>query len=361
MLSAAAPTSNAHARQPNAAPTCPTKFLPVFTTIGTGFNAPAAWATSIIVRVVDDCGNAINNGSVIVSFTDGDPPINLISTGSGKWAGTWVPQHNAAEFTVRADAQASPLSGSVAVTGQVSSNPTVPVVTAGGVVSSGDFASAPALGLLVSIFGSGLADAPVSGTLPLLSQLGSTSVLLSGGEVLPLLYVSDSVINVMIPYDAAVNTTHQLYVQRGNAISVPVTTAIFSASPTILSANGSGSGQGHVYVIGAGGVETLADQNAPATAGDPVVIYCVGLGAVSPSIDAGAITPPAYLNAVAPVTVTFGNQTVAAGFAGLTPGLAGLYQVNVSPAGSDAGQSGPGDDLGGEERAAPSSIYMAIK
>jgi uncharacterized protein (TIGR03437 family) len=272
-----------------------------------------------------------------------------------------VPQHNTNSFTVRADAQALPLTGSVAVTGQVSSNPTVPVVSAGGVVSSGDFASAPALGLLVSIFGSGLADAPVSSTLPLLSQLGSTSVLLSGGEVLPLLYASDGLINVMIPYDAAVNTAHQLYVQRGNAISVPVTTAIFSASPTILSANGSGSGQGHVYVIGAGGVETQANQNTPATAGNPVVIYCVGLGAVTPTIDAGAITPAALLSANAPVTVTFGNQTVAAGFAGLTPGLAGLYQVNVTvpPGVTPSNQAPVTISVGGKSSAG--SIFMAVK
>ena len=68
----------AHARPAAAAPALkavPTsKLLPVFTTIGTGFNAPAAWPTPIVIDVVDDCGNAFNTGSVIVSFTDGDPP-----------------------------------------------------------------------------------------------------------------------------------------------------------------------------------------------------------------------------------------------------------------------------------------------
>jgi len=67
---------------------------------------------------------------------------------------------------VRADAQALPLTGSVQVTGQALPNPTMPVMTLGGVVNSVDFASAPALGLPVSIFGSGLADAPNSAGLP---------------------------------------------------------------------------------------------------------------------------------------------------------------------------------------------------
>jgi hypothetical protein len=84
-----------------------TKLLPVFTTIGTGFSTPAAWPTPIVIDVVDDCGNAFNAGSVIVSFTDGDAPINLLSTGNGNWGGTWVPQNNTAGLVVRADARAS--------------------------------------------------------------------------------------------------------------------------------------------------------------------------------------------------------------------------------------------------------------
>ena len=363
VLSATAGTG--HARPlTTAAPACTSNnLLPVFTTIGTGFSAPAAWPTPIVVDVVDNCGNAFNTGSVIVSFTDGDPPINLLSTGSGNWAGTWVPQTNAAGVAVRADAQALPLTGSVQVTGAALANPAVPAVSAGGVVSSGDFASAPAVGLLVSIFGSGLADSPVSAGLPLPPQLGSSSVYLSGSSApLPLLYAAGEIINVQIPYSAVVNSTQQLVVQRGNAISVPVPIAVFTASPSILSANGTGSGQGHVYVIGAGGIETQANQNAPATAGNPVVIYCVGLGAVSPALSAGAITPGSPLsNVTAPVTVTFGTQTVTAAFAGLTPGLAGLYQVNLNvPPGVTPGNQVPVTiSVGG--KSSSGAIYMAVK
>ena len=363
VLSATAGTAHARPADTAAPTTCtPSKLLPVFTTIGTGFNAPAAWPTPMVVDVVDDCGNAFNTGSVIVSFTDGDPPINLISTGNGNWGGTWVPQNNTAGLAVRADAQALPLTGSVQVTGAALSNPSVPAVSAGGVVSSADYASAPAVGLLVSIFGTGLADAPVSAGLPLPPSLGSTSVVLSGSSTpLPLLYAAGSIINVQIPYDAAVNSTQQLVVQRGNAVSVPVPIAVFTASPSILSTNATGSGQGHVYVIGAGGIETLAGPNAPATAGNPVVIYCVGLGAVTPSMQRGAVASGTTLStANAPVTVTFGNQTVTAGFAGLTPGLAGLYQVNVNvPPGVTPGNQVPVTiSVGG--KSSSSSIYMAV-
>ncbi len=187
-------------------------------------------------------------------------------------------------------------------------------------------------------------------------------MVLSGSSTpLPLLYAANNIINVQIPYDAAVNSTQQLVVQHGNAISVPVQIAVFTASPSILSANGTGSGQGHVYVIGSGGVETQANANNPATAGNPVVIYCVGLGAVTPPVSAGSIVPyTPLLNATAPVTVTFGTQTVTAAFAGLTPGLAGLYQVNVNvPAGVTPGNQVPVTiSVGG--KSSSSTIYMAI-
>jgi hypothetical protein len=124
---------------------------------------------------------------------------------------------------------------SLQVSGQVVSNPKVPVVAPGALVSSADFASAPALGLLVSIFGSALADGSAGDSgLPLPPQLGSTSVVLAG-RTLPLSYVSDTRGNVAIPYDVPVNTTQQLVVLRGNAVSAPVPLAMFASEPSILS------------------------------------------------------------------------------------------------------------------------------
>jgi uncharacterized protein (TIGR03437 family) len=365
VISATAGTASARpgAVAPKTTATCTaSKLLPVFTTIGTGFNTPAAWPTPIVVQVVDDCGNAFNAGSVIVSFSDGDPPISLLSIGIGNWAGTWVPEHSATGFSARADAQQLPLSGSVAVTGQVSSNPNVPIVETGGIVSSGDYASSPALGLLVSIFGTGMADQPAKAkTLPLPTQLGTTGVALSSGALLPLLYVSNQQINVLIPYEVAVNTTQQLVVLRDNAVSVPVSTAVFNSSPAILATAGNGVGQGHIYVVNSG-MLTLADQNAPATAGDVLTIYCVGLGPVTPSVTSGAAAPDSPLSyTAAPVTVTIGGQVAPPpSFAGVTPGFAGLYQIDVAvPAGVTPGNQVP-VTISVAGKSGPGNIYMAI-
>ncbi len=345
LLLVISPTAIAHARETTTtAPTCtPNQLLPQFTSIGSGFSTPIAWPESIAVEVVDNCGDLISGGKVTISFSNGDAPIPLTNTGNGTWSGTWIPVNVSPGLTVRADATDAQLTGSTSVSAQVVANPGVPVVSPGGVVSSIDFSSSPSLGQIISIFGSNLADTQISGPAPLTAQLGNTSVTLSNGESLPLYFVDSGLINVLIPYDVPLNTGLQLVVAHGTAVSVPVSIAVFAAAPVIISENGSGLGQGDVFVIGQGGVETLADQNNPATAGNPVVIYCAGLGAVNPGIAGGTITPGSPLQyANATVTVTFGNVTVPAAFAGLTPGEVGLYQINATiPAGVPTGNQVP--------------------
>ncbi len=349
-----------------ATPGCtPTKLIPLLTSISSGFTAEAGWPVPVIAQVQDDCGNPLTTGSVTASFTNGDAPLALLTIGGGTWSATWVPGRTYPGSTVRVDAQnfQGSLSGSAQVAVQIGSNPNVPEISAGGIVSSADFASSPAVGLLVSIFGSGLADSAQSNaSLPLPDQLGSTSAFLSSGEQLPLLYVSDNVINVLIPYDAVTLTAQQVVVQHGDALSVPLPIAIFNQSPSILSADGSGSGQGHIYVIGAGGVETQANATTPAHTGEPLVIYCVGLGPVTPLLSGGAAAPYSPLAAAnAAVAVTFGGQIATPVFAGLTPGLAGLYQINVTlPTGITPGNQVPVMISAGAA-ISTSAIFMAIQ
>jgi uncharacterized protein (TIGR03437 family) len=344
VVSPTATASPAVPEFPAASATCTaTKLLPVITTIVAGFNTPAAWPNAVIVQVVDDCGNTVNSGSVVVTFSNGDPPLSLISTGAGQWSGTWVPGYSTATFTVRADATHSPLVGSVQVSGQVAKNAAVPIVTPGGVVSTGDFSTGPALGLTVGIFGSGFGDTPAQpSTLPLPHQVGSTIVLL-GAETLPLLYVSDGFIAAVIPYDLQPNATQQLIVLHGNAYSVPVSIGMFDAAPVVLATSGTGVGQGHVYKYDAQGNATLSDANAPATAGDAIVIYTIGLGPVSPPVtagDASPLSPPSTVPGT--VSVTIGGVSTPAAFAGLTPTAVGLYQVNAAvPAGIAPGPKVP--------------------
>lgn len=349
------------AERPRATSCTPSKLLPVFTSIVSGFTTPVAWPTAIVVQVLDDCTNLINAGSVTVSFSDGDPPLALLAIGNGNWTGTWVPANNVmSAFEVRADAQSQQLSGSKQISGEAASNPNVPIVSA--VVSSGDYTSSPAQGLLVSIFGSALADGKAGASgLPLLDQLGSTSVGVSGMQ-LPLLYVSAGQINVLIPYNLALNASHQLLVLRGSASSVPAPITIFDSEPAILAIDGGGSGQGVIFKVDAQGNSLLANAANQATAGDVLVMYCVGLGAVSPAVTAGDAAPgnPAS-KATESVSVAIGGQAAIVRFAGLSPGSAGLYQVNVTvPSGITPGAQVP-VTVSVAGKSSSGAIYMAIK
>jgi uncharacterized protein (TIGR03437 family) len=61
-----------------------------------------------------------------------------------------------------------------------------------------------------------------------------------------------------------------------------------------------------------------------------VLIYCTGLGAVSPTLLSGTATPNSgtLYNASLP-SVTIGGSNAVVSFAGLAPSFVGLYQINA--------------------------------
>jgi uncharacterized protein (TIGR03437 family) len=77
----------------------------------------------------------------------------------------------------------------------------------------------------------------------------------------------------------------------------------------------------------------LLTADAPAHAGDTVVVYITGLGRTSPNPAVGEI--PSYaanMLAIASLKVTLDGTAVDPSlikYAGLTPGSAGLYQINI--------------------------------
>jgi uncharacterized protein (TIGR03437 family) len=98
----------------------------------------------------------------------------------------------------------------------------------------------------------------------------------------------------------------------------------------VFTTNSSGTGQGEIYTITASGAQILAGASTPAKAGNNVVVYCSGLGAVNPPLTAGTATPLTFLtNTVGTLTATIGGVSAPVTFAGMTPGSTGLYQVNL--------------------------------
>jgi uncharacterized protein (TIGR03437 family) len=343
------------APRPHAAGCTPGKLLPVFTLLGTGFTAAVAWPTAIEVTVVDDCGIPLVSGSVTTSFTSGDPALALDSLGDGRWTGTWNATHAASGVTITAQAQevTPALTGSSSIGGTLQPNTGAPAVSSGGVVSAANFTANQPLapGSFGAIFGSNLsAGLNVSAQLPLSLELGNTSVVLAG-EQLPLLFTSGNQINVVLPYDVPVNTTQQILVQNGSAISIPQAVVIAPAQPAVFTQNGFGTGAALISVYQSDG--TALPNNSAVTAGDVIVLYCSGLGAVNPPVAAGSQAPSSPLSyTVNPATVTIGQMSAPVLFSGLAPSFAQLYQVNVQiPAGLPSGSAVLTVSVGGQQSA----------
>ncbi len=324
----------------------PTRLIPLLTLIGANFSSPTAWPTPIEARIIDDCGAAFLNGTVSTSFSNGDPPLVLASQRNGRWSATWTPRNARAAgviVTLRATDPSTGVAGQVAVTGGAPENADVPVLSSGGVVGSASYNVDPSPGTLVSVFGSALARGISSAErLPLETRLLDTSVVL-GGRALPLVFSSGGQINALIPYNLPPNTVAQMIVRRGNAISTPEPVAISDSQPAVFTLDLSGNGQGHIYRATAAGEQILASAGSAVTAGDVIVIYCAGLGAVDPPVAAGVAVPDAFLTrTVNKVTVTIGGLEAEAPFSGLTPNFTGLYQVNaIMPPGVAAGAAVP--------------------
>jgi uncharacterized protein (TIGR03437 family) len=216
-----------------------------------------------------------------------------------------------------------------------------PQVSTGGVLNAASYAlqTPVAPGTLVSIFGSNFTDSTsvlVATSFPWPTQLGGASVTI-GGQPVPIYVVTAGQINAMLPYSLAVNTSLPLVVTRGNAVSAPEPVSLISSQPGVFTQAANGQGIGVVVIAHADGSWVEVGGANSAKAGDTLVIYCTGLGDVSPRVIAGLPVPPSPLsNTIDPVTLTIGGKNVPIFFAGPTPGFTGLYQVNATVPGGIA-------------------------
>jgi uncharacterized protein (TIGR03437 family) len=324
----------------------PTQLLPMLTSLGAGFDVPSAVPVSVQAQIIDDCGAPLTSGVAQATFAPDGTSTVLLPVGAGLWAGAWLPHNTAGgPAAVSINAQSSSgLQGAVTVTGNLDTNPTAPIINSGGVVSAASFSpTIVAPGEFISIFGSNLGPAtPAEAQPPYPAALGGVQVLL-GGQPLPLQVVSSGQINALVPYGTAVNGTQQVVVVQAGAYSMPEDVVVATAQPAVFTQSQTGQGPGAIVVVKADGTQFLNTSSQPAGAGDALVIYCEGLGAVSPAVADGVGPPSLPLSwTVAPVTVTVGGQPAQVLFSGLAPGYAGLYQVNVVvPSGVSSGSNAP--------------------
>lgn len=205
---------------------------------------------------------------------------------------------------------------------------TAPSILPGGVVDSAGFPAAPypiSGGAAVSVFGNypGVTTQQAQ-NFPLPTALSGARVTFNGIPA-PMYYVRSDIINVVAPF-AIPQPTVRVAVTLQDQTSAVETVNTASSSPAIFLIDTAGNvAARHAFRLL--DIVTPAD---PAQRGELVAMYVTGLGPTSPpSFDAIATRSDVYSFTVAQPVVTIAGINAQVQFSGLTPGVSGLYQINV--------------------------------
>ena len=211
-----------------------------------------------------------------------------------------------------------------------------PWITPGCVVNAANYLGGRVSpGEIVTISGRGIGPpepAPLSMTEErrLTTTLAGTRVLFNGIAA-PLLYVSASQINAIVPYAVAETSTADVEVEyqgvRSNVVTMPVT----PSRPGLFTLDG--SGRGHVAALNQDG--SMNSASNPAERGSVLVLYATGEGLTTPLAEDGSVLGSAPPKPTLPVEVTICCYLASEWLApviyagGASDSVAGLFQVNA--------------------------------
>ena len=289
--------------------------------VQTSAGSIASTGSVTVTATVTSSGGATPTGTV--TFTAGSQQIGtaiLSGTGSSASARITISATHlevgannimaqyAGDFAVKA------ASGAIGVTVTAAASTAAPAIQR--VANGASFGQTFAPGMVLTIFGSNLADATwIASSVPLPVHISGVTVTI-GTVSAPLYYASPGQLNVQIPYETPVNQPAVLTVNN-NGRTATTTLTVASAAPGVFTdAKGAIAG---AATAARGGVATL---------------YLTGAGAVSPAISTGAAPAAGTLVALLPVpvqtrTVSVGGVAAAIEFAGIPTGLVGVTQINL--------------------------------
>lgn len=211
-----------------------------------------------------------------------------------------------------------------------------------GVVNAADYSTEFAPGMIFSIFGRNLGQSDIFAPgVPLPTTLGGVGVRVYDGSNAfdaPVYFVSPGQINAQLPFEIA-GPTVQVEVRNRLGAFRTGNIAVAAGAPRLFTKTSDGAGE--AFLIRSD--YTLVSPALPVASGEIVFTYVNALGAVKPpklsGFPAGDGDKLGPLNqTVAPVSITVGGQDARVSFAGLAPGLVGVYQVNFEvPSGLAAG------------------------
>ncbi len=203
-----------------------------------------------------------------------------------------------------------------------------PVVNANGVVNTASYQATIAPNSLVSIFGRNMGSEQAASSLPLPGSLGGTCVTLNNSPI-PLLLSSPGQVNFQMPPTIAAGR-YQLVVRNLNrqTASNPVQITVARYAPAVFTDQSA-----RALVFDERGAQITPEN--PAKRDRPIVMYAAGLGATTGGrVNPGEASPAEPLAVTGPLKVYFGDKRyvqaeVIVDWSGLTPGLVGVYQLNL--------------------------------
>jgi uncharacterized protein (TIGR03437 family) len=215
--------------------------------------------------------------------------------------------------------------------GQTSPTSAAVSYTAAGVVNSAsDAPDALAPNTIATVYGTGLSYVtssafgvmPTSGIMP--TELAGVRVYMNA-TLVPLYYVSPTQINFLVPTE--LQTGDMDFFTTHDGLAGPhLTITLHDAAPGLYS-----WGAGMIASTHADG--SIITKDHPAHPGETVVLYGTGLGKTEPELQTGLISMvAAQIRLLSELSVSVAGVPVdnkSIQYAGITPGLPGLYQVNL--------------------------------
>jgi uncharacterized protein (TIGR03437 family) len=226
-----------------------------------------------------------------------------------------------------------------------------PAVGAGGVVNAASFnanGAAVAPGSIVSIFGTNLATTiPQPETIPLSTTWSDVTSVTFNNVPAGLYYVSAGQINAQLPFTVLPSGQTSIVVTRTNGASAPQSVTVAQAAPGIFTANATGLGQAiatdnddNAIVAPVGSIPGLTTHPISISSGHALIVWCTGLGAVTPppgsqpigNYVAAPTVNGQFWNTVLKPTVLIGGVAATPIYSVLSPQFVSEYQIGVVPA-----------------------------
>jgi uncharacterized protein (TIGR03437 family) len=131
-------------------------------------------------------------------------------------------------------------------------------------------------------------------------------------------------VNAQIPFELTPGQPYQVIVSNNGALTTPQTIQSDAVAPGISALP---SGYANAQHVADGSAVTDA---SPAKPGEYVVVYLAGMGATTVPVSSGAPAPSSPLaQTIDMPSITLNSENVSFSYSGLTPGLAGLYQIDL--------------------------------